>query len=556
MSPFYYTDQQGRMPFRVESFFDVVSGRVSTDQFKGKIVLVGATAAGIGDSKVTAVDAATPPVIALAHTLSSLLNENFIVTPKWSIGAQVGLFVLILIYLVIWVPRSTAILAGITTISALIILMVIQLLQISLESIWVSLAPSIVLLALGHVSISTYRFFVTEHGKKVSDQDSAESNRMLGLSFQGQGQLDLAFDKFRKCPLDQDLMDLLYNLGLDFERKRQFSMACIVYRYMEKFDPEFKDIRHRAISTEAMDHSLILSPNSSVSQSLITEEAGVANPMLGRYEVLKELGKGAMGTVYLGQDPKISRTVAIKTMALAQEFEGQELATVKARFFREAKAAGGLNHPNIVTIYDVGEEHDLAYIAMEFLNGTELTAYTNPKTLLPIRQVLNLMADAADALAYADQHHVVHRDVKPANVLFNEDTGKVTLTDFGIARMSDSSITKTGSIMGTPSYMSPEQISGKNADGRADLFSLGVMTFQLLTGHLPFVGDTMASLMFAITTGPHKDPKGLRSELPECVSGILTRVLSKEPAERYQNGYEFAADLRHCAEHMEEHRSR
>ena len=547
MNNFYYQDQYGRAPFQIESFVDVVSGRTPPRHFKDKIVLVGAMAAGIGDTQATAVDSNMPPVVALAHTISSLLNEDFIVTPEWSRWAGLLTFVLVTLYLVIWVPRGGAAATSISSVLLVAALMAFQLILLASKSLWIPLMSPVVLLLLGHALISTSRFLISEKGKRESDLDSAESNRMLGLSFQGQGQLDMAFDKFRKCPLNEKMLDLLYNLGLDFERKRQFNKAAAVYQYMAELNPRFKDIEARQHRSLAMDQSVMLTPHGSAGQSLVLNDSGVEKPMLGRYEVLKELGKGAMGIVYLGQDPKISRTVAIKTMALAQEFEGDELEDVKSRFFREAETAGRLNHPHIVTIYDAGEEQDLAYIAMEFLHGCELTEYTRPDKLLPVSQVLLLMADAADALGYADEHSVVHRDIKPANVLFNPDTGNIKLTDFGIARIIDASKTKTGTVLGTPSYMSPEQFAGKKADGRADLFSLGVMTYQLLTGKLPFSGDSMASLMYAITSSEAPDPRLLRPELPECVDGILQVALSKDAEDRYQNGYEMAADLRQCA---------
>lgn len=547
MNNFYYRDEYGRAPFQIESFVDVVSGRSPPRRFKDKIVLVGAMAAGIGDTQATAVDADMPPVVALGHTISSLLNEDFIVTPAWSRWAGLLAFVLVTLYLVVWVPRGGAAATSLTTVLLVAALMAIQLGLLAGESLWIPLMSPVVLLLLGHALISTSRFLISEKAKRDSDLDSAESNRMLGLSFQGQGQLDMAFDKFRKCPLDEKMLDLLYNLGLDFERKRQFNKAVAVYQYMAGFDPHFKDIAARQERSLAMDQSIMLTPQGGVGQSLVSNDSGVEKPMLGRYEVLKELGKGAMGVVYLGQDPKISRTVAIKTMALSQEFEGDELADVKSRFFREAETAGRLNHPHIVTIYDAGEEQDLAYIAMEFLHGCELTEYTKPDKLLPVSQVLQLMADAADALGYADENNVVHRDIKPANVVFNPETGNIKLTDFGIARVIDSSKTKTGTVLGTPSYMSPEQFAGKKADGRADLFSLGVMTYQLLTGKLPFTGDSMASLMYAITSSDAPDPRQYRPELPECVAGILQVALSKDAEDRYENGYQMAADLRQCA---------
>ncbi len=553
MNTFFYRDDDdsGQTPFSVESFIDVVTGRIPPRKFKDKIVLVGAVAAGIGATQVTPVDSKMPPVITLAHTISSMLNEDFLVTPEWAKWVKIALFIMITLYLILWVPIAGPAVGAITSITLLITLIGFQLTMLETASFWVPLMSPVVLLVVGHILISTLGFLVSEKGKRDSDMDSAESNRMLALSFQGQGQLDIAFEKFMKCPLDERLMDLLYNLGLDFERKRQFSKAGAVYHYMIKFDSGYKDIDMRQKRSAAMDQSVILSPQQS-SNTLILEDNAIEKPMLGRYEVIKELGKGAMGIVYLGQDPKISRTVAIKTMALAQEFDEEELGNVKVRFFREAETAGRLNHPNIVTIYDAGEELDLAYIAMEFLKGCELTEYTKSDRLLPIKHVLMLMADAADALAYADDNNVVHRDVKPANVIYNPETKKIKLTDFGIARITDASKTKTGTVLGTPSYMSPEQFSGEKADGRADLFSLGVMMFQLLTGKLPFEGDSMAGLMFAITSNSHPDPVAIRPELPECVSGILDIALSKKAEDRYQNGYEMAAELTECADALKD----
>jgi serine/threonine-protein kinase len=268
--------------------------------------------------------------------------------------------------------------------------------------------------------------------------------------------------------------------------------------------------------------------------------------MLGRYQVEKELGKGAMGVVYLGRDPKISRVVAIKTMALAQEFEADELDEVKERFFREAETAGRLSHPNIVTIFDAGEEHDLAYIAMEFLKGHDLARYTKKDNLLEMKTVVSIVARAADGLAFAHAQNIVHRDIKPANLMYEPESDSLKITDFGIARITDSSKTKTGMVLGTPSYMSPEQLAGKKVDGRSDLFSLGVMLYQMLTGSLPFKADSMASLMFKITNEEAPDIRALRPEIPDCLVNIVNKTLVKDADERYQSGTEMANDLKSC----------
>jgi serine/threonine-protein kinase len=262
---------------------------------------------------------------------------------------------------------------------------------------------------------------------------------------------------------------------------------------------------------------------------------GDARLTLGRYEIIKELGKGAMGTVYLGKDPKINREVAIKTMALSQEFEGDELQDVKDRFFREAKTAAMLHHPNIVTMYGAGEEHDLAYIVMEFLDGTDLASYTKKGKLLPQMTTLKICGKVAKALRYASQQHVVHRDIKPANVMLLKDKS-VKVTDFGIARVTASSKTKTGIVLGTPSYMSPEQLSGKHVDGRSDVFSLGVMMYEMLVGERPFEGDCMLTLLSKIAKEPHLDIREHDPNLPEQVSKLIDAMLVKDADKRLPNG--------------------
>jgi serine/threonine-protein kinase len=262
--------------------------------------------------------------------------------------------------------------------------------------------------------------------------------------------------------------------------------------------------------------------------------------------VLEELGKGAMGTVYLGRDPKLNRLVAIKTLALSREFEGPELEKAKERFFREAETAGRLNHPNIVTVYDIGEEHDLAYIAMEYLPGKNLTHHIACGEPLPLPWVLTVGIRVADALAYAHRNDVVHRDIKPANIMYHEPDDTLKITDFGIARLTDTTRTRTGIILGTPSYMSPEQLTGKRIDGRSDLFSLGVTLFELATGRQPFAGDSLATLMYQIANERHPDVARLRPESPPCLAKALNRALQKDPERRYATGEEMKRDLEQC----------
>jgi serine/threonine-protein kinase len=272
-----------------------------------------------------------------------------------------------------------------------------------------------------------------------------------------------------------------------------------------------------------------------------TAPAVLDRKTLGRYRVEREIGRGAMGAVYLGTDPKIGRPVAIKTMALSKEFHGDELTEARQRFFREAETAGRLQHPDIVTIFDAGEDQDLAFIAMEYLKGEDLQRHT--QKLLPVADVVRIAARVAEALAYAHSQGVVHRDIKPANVMIDLDADLVKVTDFGIARIADSSRTRTGMVLGTPSFMSPEQMAGRRVDGRSDLYSLGVMLYQLLTGHLPHRADSMAVLMYEIANQTPPDVRNWRPEVPEAVARIVALALEKRPESRYADGRQMAADL-------------
>ncbi len=545
MNTFFYSSPDGRPAFAEDSFYDVFTGKIDITKYKDKIVLIGATAVGVGNTQVTPVNAAMAPVQSLAHSVSSILNEDFFIVPDWGLWARLGAFAFIALYLMIAMPRLKAGVAAAITLILLVSLIATHFAMMTTSNLWIQLMTPAALLVLGHLLITTKRFLVTERGKARSDEESSESNRMLGIAFQSQGQLDMAFEKFRKCSMDEQVMEALYNLALDFERKRQFNKATAAYQYMSKHDKNFRDISTRMSRAQALEETVMLGGSGGhAGGTMLLDGGGIEKPMLGRYEVEKELGKGAMGIVYLGKDPKISRVVAIKTMALAQEFEEDELEDVKERFFREAETAGRLSHPYIVTIFDAGEEHDLAYIAMEFLKGHDLARYTKADNLLDVKTVASIVQRSAEGLAFAHQQNVVHRDIKPANIMYEPESDSLKITDFGIARITDSSKTKTGMVLGTPSYMSPEQLAGKKVDGRSDIFSLGVMLFQMLTGSLPFKAESMASLMFKITNEDAPDIKTVRADIPDELSSIIKRALTKDTDNRYQSGTDMANDLK------------
>lgn len=545
VQPFFYESSK----IRVDSFAKVLTGQIPVDTYRDKIVLLGVTAPPYATMLQTP-RGEMPAVLVLANEVSSLLNQDYLVSSPWSFGLAVGLWGLILAYAGFWLPRLT----WRPALEQILILLVglIAVNWMLLNQGWTlptGLPSLLLLLPLTQLALSVKRLLIAYQDAFRSHPEAVESNRLLGLAFQGQGHLDLAYDKFRLCPPEESIMGLLYNLALDYELKRQFRRASAVYRYVQSQQPAFRDVEQRLAQLQILKKSYLRhNHNHSHSHQLenwwLDDEGN--KPMLGRYQLERLLGKGAMGVVYLGRDSKLDRLVAIKTLALSQEFEDQELEDATQRFFREATAAGRLKHPNIVAIYEAGEEQDLAYISMEFFKGGNLSPYTKSENLLPIITVIKIIIVTAEALDYASKQGVVHRDIKPANIMYNPATEQIKITDFGIACITNSNKTKTGIILGSPSYMSPEQLAGNQVDGRSDLFSLGVMCYQLLTGALPFQADTMASLMFKITHESHHDLTAVRANLPLSLKSVVDTALQKNVTDRFQTGVQFAQALRDC----------
>jgi serine/threonine-protein kinase len=259
--------------------------------------------------------------------------------------------------------------------------------------------------------------------------------------------------------------------------------------------------------------------------------------------------------VYKARDPKINRLLAIKTIRFSDEFEEVRINEIKDRFLREAEIAGKLSHSSIVSVYDVGEDFDLTYIAMEFIDGENLQKYCRKGVLLPLRKVLYVIAETANALDYAHEQGVVHRDIKPANIMLQKD-GKIKVTDFGIAKAVSSSKTKSGIVLGTPNYMSPEQINGQSLDGRSDIFSLGVVFYELLTGRLPFQGKTLANLFYQITQVKHPSPREINPKVPKPCAQILDKALGKNPDQRFQTAGDFARYVKVVINKMDQLRAK
>jgi predicted Ser/Thr protein kinase len=266
---------------------------------------------------------------------------------------------------------------------------------------------------------------------------------------------------------------------------------------------------------------------------------------LGRYEIAAILGQGAMGVVYLAHDPEIDRPVALKTVR-PEALRGESAPEVEARFLKEAKLAGRLQHPNVVTVYDVGRDRGDFFIAMEYVDGQPLTRYLASADALPLNAKIGVIRQTAEALDHAHERGVVHRDIKPGNILISKD-GRVKVTDFGIARFTSattSDLTRTGTMIGSPAYMSPEQIRGEKLDGRSDLFSLGVVLYELLTGTRPFPGESITTLVYQILHTEPRDPREIRADLPAASREVMAVLLAKQPEKRPENAKAFLRELK------------
>src|SRR5438309_8213470 len=288
-------------------------------------------------------------------------------------------------------------------------------------------------------------------------------------------------------------------------------------------------------------------------------DRGIAGPKiakLGRYEVVSELGKGAMGIVYLARDPVIGRMVAIKTIRVNAGSDEEDTQEFRERFVREAQTAGILSHPNIVTIHDIGEDTDsrTSFIAMEYIEGRNLKSLMVEKNRFSWDEVADLIAQIGEALDYAHRKGIIHRDVKPANIILTTD-GKVKITDFGIAKVASSNLTTTGQFLGTPNYMSPEQVSGAPVDGRSDIFSLGVVLYELLTGRKPFQGDNLTAISYKIVHEDFTPPAEFSTDIPPEFNPIVARAMAKDPWNRYQRGKDMALALYQLKAHLEEQRA-
>jgi CHASE2 domain-containing sensor protein/tRNA A-37 threonylcarbamoyl transferase component Bud32 len=635
----------GEQAFPQYSFLDVVRGDVKNEAFQGKAVLIAGTASGLDDRDFPfAVEA--PGVMLYATFLDNTFRYDFVRAPVWAWLLEWGLFAVALGLGVWLLPRLTTRVL-LTTFPLLVLLLLGSAGFLYVQrGVWLQVVyPTLALLApLGVVTV--LRLTASEREVRDVAAEKEENQKLLGLSFQEKGMLDMALATFNKLPFTQDLKLVYLNLGVDFENRSQRDKAYLVYKKVFDVDPRFEDVAQRMerLIQAGAGSSLWGAPTGQVGSTAVppmthrppatagrsiasptaappldralaaslppipyedfpepgeapTELAPTARPYqqqatlvegslhtpatqlasdsaptkrapptvgtgpgahtpapggqampgmrFGRYQVERHLGRGGMGDVYLVRDTVINRQAALKTIRPDTDLDARQLIEMRQRFYREAQTAGQLSSPHIVTVYDVGEDLGVSYIVMEFVEGQTLTQWMK-KQRFNLPQIKHVIYHAALGLDFAHGKGVFHRDVKPDNIMLS-NLGAVKVMDFGIARVVESSLTRTGSVMGTPAYMSPEQVNGLKVDGRSDIFSLGVILYELLTGRKPFRGDTMSSLLMAIMKEEPPRPSSLETNVHGLWDAIVGKALAKDRTERYATAKEFGVAVRDAA---------
>ena len=451
----------------------------------------------------------------IAALLGDIENDRMIIAPSWVKAMEFLLPVLFAIVAILFMPDRNRKEIAVLTVTGLLVLLLFEALLLIGLHVRIDLGrPILMFIGVGILCAS----LVVNTRKITSDAFKK------GSDFLAAGRLEPAFAEFRRCNPSETIAAVMYKLSLAFEQQAKPERAEAVLEWMKR--------THGGSTT---------------SDTMTRKKVSGTPQRLGRYVIEKRIGRGAMGAVYLAKDPRINRPVALKVIPIEKEFEDEELKEARLRFYREAESAGRLTHPNIITVFDAGEDKGLAYIAMEYVPGIPLRSFTDPKKLLAPKRALALAASTAEALDYAHNQGVIHRDIKPANLLYNPKEGSLKISDFGVARITDNNSTKTGIVLGTPMYMSPEQLGAENLTGLSDLFSLGVTLYELLVGEVPFRASNIAVLMTKITTEDPALVSTRRAGIPPSVDAVLAKAMAKRPTDRFSCGAEMAIALRNCA---------
>ncbi len=499
---------------------------ISAPNLKNKIVLIG--------------QKSRSEMMHIAARVESLLEGQVLVIPSWFNWVSLGILTVLFLFSITLGARLSI---GALALSYLLLLVVILsciIILAGFQSLWVPMAQMLLFLLVSLI-VTVIWNFQKQSLKRVTDEKNSALIAVTRFHI-AERELGKAYASAVASYPHLDAADLMYEIGIEYEKRRQYDKALECFQHLKHIKKRYKDLKEHITHLQGL---VLPQAKRDMGETLVM--TAISHPQLGRYEIESEIGRGAMGVVYLGYDPKIQRRVAIKTLDYDQ-LSHEQMDEWRTRFFREAEAAGRLSHPNIVTVYDVGEEGNLGYIAMDYVPGPTLEEFTNKKTLLPLQELLPLMVQVARALGYAHRQGIIHRDIKPGNIILNREDNRVKVTDFGVARIGDTSQTRTGIIVGSPSYMAPEQFKKSRVDGKADLFSLGVTIYQLLSGHLPFDSDDLAKTAYLITNEKHRPIRELRQDLPRAMSIFINKALQKLPKDRYETGEEMAQALQKMIE--------
>ena len=483
----------------------------------------------------------------LSAQIYSIQNQQLAFVPPW--WGMLSAFLIVLLAAVnCLIARicTTKMLLSIL-LGTIVLVIVIQFYCLLALRVWLPFTSIVIFIMVAGAMMSLWKARNNRVLHWINQADSASIS--LADYYLKSNQIAQAKLALAETSASEAVLEKLYEIAERSSREKNYDLSFSTYLTISQRRKKFRDtpqkleLVRQVIESENRNNTFTATSENKLEKTVALSGPTQAMPrMLGRYEIKDEIGRGAVGRVFLGFDPKIARKVAIKTLNYNQ-FDSETLADVKARFFREAEAAGRLSHPNIVSIYDVGEQDYYAYIAMDYVEGKALNQFIDEEALLPVFEVYRVVADIASAMAYAHSCNVVHRDVKPANVIYNPSPFQVKVTDFGIARLIDDSKTSTGEILGSPLYMAPEQLAGSKVDVQADIFSLGVTFYQLLTGELPFKGENLAALTYEIIHGKHKNIRSVRKGLPASAARIINQALQKNPEERYESAAEMAGVL-------------
>lgn len=502
--------------------------QLTSQSLDGRVVVIG--------------DAAAPATRAVAAGLAALAGGHLRAMPWW-LSAANAVAVLALLALALWAAaRFTPGAVAVTGIATGGLLAGISTALAGQLGLWLNFGPTWVFGAIATtvaLALTSWRSLQAGWRAEADEANIACAELLLEA-----GKPERALNRLEQTTPPEEALDTLLATGRALERRRLFDQARSAYRLAHSIPGAGDSGSEELARLDAATRTV-----AAFGGTMILSDGALEAPEIGRYRIERELGRGAAGVVYLAFDPRLNRRVALKTLAV-DELEGEAGDDLHERFFREAELAGRLHHPNIVTVHDVGEQDDIAYIAMDYVEGGSLATCTDVDHLLELPALFDYMRQVAEGLAYAHEQQVVHRDIKPGNLLVDAASGRVLISDFGIARIADLSQTRTGTVLGSPSYMSPEQIAGRKVGPASDIFSLGVTFYQLLTGALPFTGDSVGALAWQIGHRNHTPATRHRRGSPRAASRIINQALQKKPGDRFDSAAAMAAEFARAAKSL------